>query len=187
MRSVSLNSPPLKLQDCTFTLPEARRPISLKYYCTILGYLVPLLHVYVTYHVWTPICNVLGYWRHRSVCYTSLFTTSLVVITVSLIHCVMNLWRCVSERSFDLFCYLFGDLLRPLFSVCLLFSVPSLGVCPFICCPSNRVFASGKEDTSPHDFISRRRGFQQFGCLGILSRWVATFISDVPCIWKVVA
>jgi hypothetical protein len=39
--------------------------------------------VYVTYHFWTPICKVLGYWRHRSVCYTSLFTTPLVVTTIS--------------------------------------------------------------------------------------------------------
>jgi hypothetical protein len=28
-------------------------------------------------------CNVLGYWRRRSVCYTCLFTTSLVVTTIS--------------------------------------------------------------------------------------------------------
>jgi hypothetical protein len=38
--------------------------------------------VYVTYHFWTSICNVIGYWRLRSVCYTSLFT-SLVVTTIS--------------------------------------------------------------------------------------------------------
>jgi hypothetical protein len=38
---------------------------------------------YVRCHFWTPICNVLGYWRHRSVCYTPLFTTPLVVTTVS--------------------------------------------------------------------------------------------------------
>jgi hypothetical protein len=49
------------------------------------------------------------------------------------------------------------------------------------------VFAPRKEDTSPHGFISRRCSFQHFGCLGILSRWVATLISDVTCIWKVVA
>jgi hypothetical protein len=28
-------------------------------------------------------CNVLGYWRRRSVCYSGLFTTSLVVTTIS--------------------------------------------------------------------------------------------------------
>jgi hypothetical protein len=39
--------------------------------------------VYVTYHFWTPICNVLGYWRRRWVCYTSLITTPLVVTTIS--------------------------------------------------------------------------------------------------------
>jgi hypothetical protein len=37
--------------------------------------------VYVIRHFWTPICNVL--WWYRSVCYTSLFTTSLVVTTIS--------------------------------------------------------------------------------------------------------
>jgi hypothetical protein len=58
-----------------------------------------------------------------------------------------------------------------------------LCVCPFICCPSNRVFAPGIEDTFPHGCSS----FQQFGYLGIFNRWVATFISDVSCIWKVVA
>jgi hypothetical protein len=46
-------------------------------------YLTTLLHVYVTYHSWTLICNMLGYWRHRSICYTSLFTTPLVVTTIS--------------------------------------------------------------------------------------------------------
>jgi hypothetical protein len=60
-------------------------------------------------------------------------------------------------------------------------------VCPFICCPSNSVFAPRIEDTFPHGFISRCCGFQQSGCLGILSRWVATLISNVPCISKVVA
>jgi multidrug transporter EmrE-like cation transporter len=34
-------------------------------------------------HFWTPICNVLGYWWHHSICYTSLFTTPLVVTTIS--------------------------------------------------------------------------------------------------------
>jgi hypothetical protein len=51
-------------------------------YC--VGVLGPFTsRVYVTDHFWIPICNVLGYWRHRSVCYTSLFTTSLVVTTIS--------------------------------------------------------------------------------------------------------
>jgi hypothetical protein len=39
--------------------------------------------VYVICHFWTPICNVLGYWRRRSVCYTCLFTTPPVVTTIS--------------------------------------------------------------------------------------------------------
>jgi hypothetical protein len=41
------------------------------------------LQVYVICHFWTPICNVLGYRRHHSICYTCLFTTPLVVITIS--------------------------------------------------------------------------------------------------------
>jgi hypothetical protein len=40
------------------------------------------LRVYVICHFWTPICNVLGYWRHRSICYTSLFSTPVVVTTI---------------------------------------------------------------------------------------------------------
>jgi hypothetical protein len=51
-------------------------------------YLTTLRHVYVSYHFWTPKCNVLGYWRHHSVCYTSLFTTPLVVTTIS----VYSVW-----------------------------------------------------------------------------------------------
>jgi hypothetical protein len=31
-------------------------------------------------------CNLLGYRRHHSICYTRLFTTPLVVVTVSLIQ-----------------------------------------------------------------------------------------------------
>jgi hypothetical protein len=46
-------------------------------------YMTTLLHVYVICHFWTPICNVLGYWWHRSICYTRLFTTPLLVATIS--------------------------------------------------------------------------------------------------------
>jgi hypothetical protein len=146
--------------------------------------------VYVTYHFWTPICDVLSYWRHRSVCYISLFTTSLVVITIFLFTMcydplalrpwavLVPLWICCLDLPWS------ASLIAPLIS---LLCLSSLCICPFICCPSNRVFAPRKEDTSPHGFISRCCGFQQFGCLGILSRWVATLISGVPCIWEVVA
>jgi hypothetical protein len=34
-------------------------------------------------HCGAPICNWLGYWRHRSICYTGLFPTPRVVITIS--------------------------------------------------------------------------------------------------------
>jgi hypothetical protein len=61
-------------------------------YCTVLSvfnptmrpnvqcwrYLTTLRYVYVICHFWTPICNVLGYRRHRSICYTCLFTTPLL-------------------------------------------------------------------------------------------------------------
>jgi hypothetical protein len=46
-------------------------------------YLTTLRYGYDICHFWTPICNVLGHWRHRSICYTSLFTTPLVVTTIS--------------------------------------------------------------------------------------------------------
>jgi hypothetical protein len=32
---------------------------------------------------WAKYCDVLGYWRRRTVCYSGLFTTSLVVTTIS--------------------------------------------------------------------------------------------------------
>jgi hypothetical protein len=38
--------------------------------------------LYVICHFWTPICNVLSYWLHHSICYASLFTTPLIVITI---------------------------------------------------------------------------------------------------------
>jgi hypothetical protein len=61
----------------------ARNSWSFKYIVTCLG----TLSLYVTWLRYLSLlntnCNVLGYWRHRSVCYTSLFTTSLVVTTVS--------------------------------------------------------------------------------------------------------
>jgi hypothetical protein len=84
-------------------------------------------------HWWTPICNLLDYRWHRSVCYTRLFTTPLVVITISLSQWVLTLWYLVSERSFFLFsvlssmsvcpeCWQLTDWLdyslTPVFSVC---------------------------------------------------------------------
>jgi hypothetical protein len=56
-------------------------PLIILYNVWVLGHFTS--RVYVTFHFWTPICNVLGYWRHRSDCYTSLFTTPLVVTTIS--------------------------------------------------------------------------------------------------------
>jgi hypothetical protein len=63
--------------------------------------------------------NVLGYWRRRSICYTCLFTTSLVVTTISFYNvlgpsdvvsrsgpgsCALTIGSslmCISGRSFD--------------------------------------------------------------------------------------
>jgi hypothetical protein len=61
-------------------------------------YLTTLRYVYVICHFWTPVCNVLGYWWHRSVCYTSLFTTSLVVTTIS-VYSVLWLSDVVSRSG----------------------------------------------------------------------------------------
>jgi hypothetical protein len=145
-------------------------------YCTMLGYLVPLRHVFIaTYHFWTPICNVLGYRRHRSVCYTSLFTTSLVSTTVSFYN-VLGPSDVVSRSGPGSSALVLGSSLiyvsdRSLDLSSLCVSSVSLFYlsCPFICCPSKRVFAPRKEDTFHHGCIFRCSGFQQFDCLGILN------------------
>jgi hypothetical protein len=113
------------------------------------------------------ICNLLGYTRHHSIWYTSFFMTPLVVTTLFVLQCVVTLWCRVSERSFDLFCHLFGDLSsvslsRCLFYLCLylgvssmsglslsasLLSLPVSFLC--VCRPSNLEFAPGVEDTFP--------------------------------------
>jgi hypothetical protein len=36
-------------------------------------------------HWWTPICNLLCYWWHCSICHTGLFTTPLIVVTFFLV------------------------------------------------------------------------------------------------------
>jgi hypothetical protein len=54
-------------------------------------------------HCWTPNVTVLVYRRHLSVCYTCLFTTPQVVVTISILQWVLTLWCFVSERSLDLF------------------------------------------------------------------------------------
>jgi hypothetical protein len=109
-------------------------------------------------------CNVLGYWRHRSVCYTSLLTTSLVVTTASFYNVVwpsdVASWSgpgssalvlgssliCVSDRSFNLSSVIsFGDL-----SSVSLFCVPSLSVSVFsLCCPEIGCLRLGKKTSCP--------------------------------------
>jgi hypothetical protein len=126
------------------TYPTGKRRNS---YCNVLGLLGPFTsRVYVTYHFWTPICNVLGYWRHRSVCYTSLFTTSLVVTTFSVYNVlgpsdivsrsgpgssalVLGSPWIFSDRCWSLFCDLFCDLSSVSSLLCDLSSVLSLALC----------------------------------------------------------
>jgi hypothetical protein len=85
-----------------------------------LWYLATLRYVCVICHIWTPICNVLGYWRHRSVCYTSLFTTTLVVTTIS-VYSVLWPSDAVSRSGPFISCYLFGDLSSVSLSRCLFY------------------------------------------------------------------
>jgi hypothetical protein len=169
-------------------------------YCTVLGvfnptmtpnvqcwrYLTTLLHVYVTCHSWTPICNVLGYWRHHSICYTSLFTTSLVVITIS-VYSV--LWPSdVVSRSGPLISFLLS-VLWSLFSVFISVSLLSLSVVFSLLCvlsPAPQIQCLRLEQKTPSLTVafSVASVSQQFGCLGnsksVPDRWVATFISEVP-------
>jgi hypothetical protein len=116
-------------------------------YCDVLGYLT----LYVTClrylsHLNTK-CDVLEYWRHCSVCYSGLFSTSQVVTTVS-----FTMWS-------DPLTSRLGVVLVPLlwsfdvlWSACWsafydLLSVFSLLFCPFICCPWIRMLAPQREDT----------------------------------------
>jgi hypothetical protein len=64
--------------------------------CTVLAVLNHFT-LRVRCHFWTPICNVLGYWRH-------LFISDSTSRHYNLcLQCVMTLWCRVSERFFDLF------------------------------------------------------------------------------------
>jgi hypothetical protein len=65
--------------------------------------------IFVLYSVWSMLdskCNLLGYRRHHSICYTCLFTTLLVVITISLLQWVLTLW-CLGAVLWSLLCSLF--------------------------------------------------------------------------------
>jgi hypothetical protein len=82
-------------------------------------------------------CNVPGYWRHRSVCYTCLFTTPLVVTTISVYSVLDSLTLCLwavlwslllSVRWSPSLCSLFC---RCLFSVCVS-SLLFIFICPFV-------------------------------------------------------
>jgi hypothetical protein len=106
----------------------------------------------------TNVCHVLGYWRHRSVCYTSLFTTSLVVTTISVYNVLGPsdvVSRSGSRYSLDLVAWIFIHLclwslfcfsLLCLFSLCVS-SILSVSV--RLSAAPQIVFASRKEYTSP--------------------------------------
>jgi hypothetical protein len=99
--------------------------------------------------------NVLGYWRRRSVCYSGLFATSLVVTTISFYNVLgpsdvasrsgpgssaLDLWSSVIRSSL-ISVGLSLDML-PLSPV----DLPSV-ICVLFCYPWNRVLAHQKEDT----------------------------------------
>jgi hypothetical protein len=104
-------------------------------------------------------CNLLGYRRHRSICYTCLFTTPLVVITISLLQWILTLWCTVSERSFDLFSVLYSSerwRLTNWLTLSLFISVSHFSLAP--CIRKSRFVGDAKS---------------------VPDRWVATFISEV--------
>jgi hypothetical protein len=160
-------------------------------YCTVFGslnptmmpnvqclpYLTTFRYLYIICHLWTPVCNVLGYRRHHLICYTCLFTTPLFVTTVSLLHCVMALWCHVSEWSFDLFSVicsvislqclylcLFSYLLCSLFFLCLSFIF--LCLCVLSPAPQIQFLCLEKKTPSLTVAFSVASVLQQFGCLG---------------------
>jgi hypothetical protein len=134
-------------------------------YCTVLAVCNPTMTLNVQcWGTWSLLsllntnCNVLGYWRHRSICYISLFTTSLVVITISPYNV---LWPSdvVSQSG-----PLISVLLSVRWSTFVMFSLLPLSLL-CVCRPSIRVFAPGMEDTLPHDCISLCSGFRTISLL----------------------
>jgi hypothetical protein len=128
-------------------------------YCIVFGVFGPFAsRVYVTYHFWTPICNLLGCWRHCPICYTSLFTTSLVVTTIS-VYNVLGPSDVVSRSgpgSASLIAPLISLLCLSSLCVCVcvcLLSVWLFSLCPFTCCPSNRVFVPERRHLPPRFHI----------------------------------
>jgi hypothetical protein len=90
-----------------------------------------MLRVYVICHFWTLICNLWGYWRHHLICYTSVFTTPLVVTTIS-VYSVLWPSDVVSRSS-----PLISSVICSVISLqCLYLVVSSISV-P-VCRPSNR-------------------------------------------------
>jgi hypothetical protein len=159
--------------------------------------------VYVICHFWTQICNVLGYRRHHSICYTSLFTTPLVVTTISVYNV---LWPSdVVSRSGPLISSAICSVISvQCLYLCLYLGVSSMSVSAvisflslfflclsliFLClsshlsllclisCPLNRMFAPGIEDTFSHGCIFRCSSFAIIWLLRILltvkNCWVA--------------
>jgi hypothetical protein len=96
------------------------------------------------------------------------------------LQCALTLWRCVSERSWFL-CS------GPLISFDLFLSAFRSG----LVWSRYLLQSGGLEDTFLKGFLSRVSedccGFQQFGCVGIPSRWLAMFTSDITRTLEAVA
>jgi hypothetical protein len=111
-------------------------------YCTVFG------------HSWTPICNLLGYRRHHSICYTYLFTTLLVVTTISVYN---ELWPSnVVSRS--------GPLISSLF--CL------LSVCSWMLTTNSNFWLSKSTVLSRSSGLQREHLVQGFS-LSSTQLWLA--------------
>jgi hypothetical protein len=145
--------------------------------------------------------NLLGYWRHHYFCYICLFTTPLVVTTISgynklwpsdvvyrsgpLIYSLLSVRLSLFSVSISvslLYLYLY---LSAVFSLLSLFFLSvflclsshlSLSLC-LICRPSNTVLASGIEDTFSHGCF--------FRCFGFATIWLLRRLLTVKNCWVV--
>jgi hypothetical protein len=105
------------LDRATTVTPKARLIINLKHYVSVIlatlflrikisfYHAIVLMYCTLLGHWWAPIFNLLRYWWHRSICYTRLFLTPLVVVTVSLLQWVLTLMSCLRAVPWSLvFC-----------------------------------------------------------------------------------
>jgi hypothetical protein len=128
---------------------------------------VQCLQYYVMCHFWTLICNVLGYWRHHSICYTSLFTTPLVVTTVSGYNV---LWPSDVVSRSGLFSVIYSVISFGVFISVSLLYLSSFSVCCVLCYISLLCLSS-------HLSLSVHLSFS--GCLFYLSP-----LKYSVCVWN---